>query len=85
MRPFYTDLQRIAWRAQAGMSNGYVEMRIPNGERPAVNLQRNYFDIGGLARIGPPGRLGLVGVSVTGNDEVSSNQLIDSRNASSYR
>ena len=78
MRPFYTDLQRVAWRAQIGRSNGYLEIREPNGAVPAVNLSRNYFDVGGVARVGAPGRiLTLVGVSLTGDDETSGTQLIN--------
>jgi hypothetical protein len=77
MRPFYTDLQRIAWSAQAGMSSGYLQILMPNGDVPAVNVNRNYFDVGGVARIGPPGRLGLLGLSLTGDDENANNQLIN--------
>ena len=78
MRPFYTDLQRFAWRAQVGRSNGFLEILEPNGEVPTVNLSRNYFDVGGVARVGAPGRiLSLVGVSLTGDDENSGNQLFN--------
>jgi hypothetical protein len=77
MRPFYTNLQRFAWRAQAGQSDAYVELRRPDGDRPAVNLVRQYFDVGGVTRIGSPRLLTLVGFSITGNDERSSDQLIE--------
>jgi hypothetical protein len=75
MRPYYTDLQRLAWHSQAGMSKTWVELRQPDGLRPAVMLTRNYFDIGALGRIGSPGRLTLLGASITGDDEVSGNRL----------
>jgi hypothetical protein len=75
-RPFFTDLQRVAWRARSGMAQGLVELRRPDGSRPSVELQRRYFDVGGIARVGPPGRLGLFGFSVSGDDEQPGNRLI---------
>ncbi|MDB4916745.1 MAG: hypothetical protein JWM95_4389, partial [Gemmatimonadetes bacterium] len=77
MRPYYTNLQRVAWRAQAGQSDNYVELRRPQGDRPAVNVVRQYFDLGGVVRIGSPNLLTLVGLSLTGNDERSGDQLIE--------
>ena len=35
----------------------------------ALRLARNYFDVGGIVRIGPPGRLSLFGASISGDDE----------------
>ncbi len=75
MRPYYTDLQRIAWHAQAGMSKTWVELRRPDGLRPSFMLTRNYFDAGAIARIGPPGRFTLLGASVTSDDEASGTRL----------
>jgi hypothetical protein len=74
--PFLTDLQRTAWRARGGMANGYVELRRPDGERPNVALERTYFDVGGIVRVGAPGRLSLFGASLTGNDERPGNRLV---------
>ncbi|MEO8563913.1 MAG: hypothetical protein ABI601_17670 [bacterium] len=75
-RPFFTDLQRVAWRARSGMARGLVELRRPDGARPGVELSRRYFDVGGIARVGPPGRLGLFGASLSGDDEDPGNRLI---------
>ena len=75
-RPFFTDLQRVAWRARSGMARDLVELRRPAGSRPSVELQRRYFDVGGIARVGAPGRLGLFGLSITGDDEEPGNRLI---------
>jgi hypothetical protein len=75
-RPFYTDLQRVAWRARVGESSGLMQLRNPDGTRPAVSLSQRYFDVGGIARVGVPGRLGLIGLSLTGDDEEPGNRLV---------
>jgi hypothetical protein len=75
-QPFLTDLQRLAWRVRSGMSNRYVELRQTNGDVPTVRLARNYFDVGGIVRVGPPGRLSLFGASITGDDERPGDRLI---------
>ncbi|MFI5229292.1 MAG: hypothetical protein ACHQWU_09505, partial [Gemmatimonadales bacterium] len=67
--PFYTDIQRIAWRARAGARDGYVQYSIDQNTAHALRLARNFFDVGGIVRVGPPGRLSLFGASVSGNDE----------------
>lgn len=63
--PFSTDLQRVAWRVQRGRSDGYVRFVDDTGATHADLLSRDYADIGGVARIGPPGRLALVGFSLS--------------------
>lgn len=68
--PFLTDLQRQAWTVRAGSSNDYVFFSPNEDESHALNFRRDYLDIGGILRIGPPGRLGLVGASLTGSHEV---------------
>jgi hypothetical protein len=67
--PFFTDIQRIAWRARAGANDDYVQFRNDENSSHALRLARNYFDIGGIVRLGPPGRLSLFGASVSGDDE----------------
>lgn len=64
-RPFLTDLQRAAWRVQQGESDDYVRFVDGAGQVHADRLGRTYADIGGLARIGPPGRLALLGLSIS--------------------
>jgi hypothetical protein len=63
--PFLTDLQRVAWRVQRGRSDDYVRFVDASGMTHADLLSRDYEDAGGLARIGPPGRLALVGLSIS--------------------
>jgi hypothetical protein len=75
-RPFFTDLQRVAWRARGGMSREFVQIRRPDGLRPGVELTRSFIDVGGIARVGVPGRLGLFGISVSGEDDEPGNRLI---------
>jgi hypothetical protein len=68
MHPFYTDIQRIAWRARAGAADDYTQFRNDDTSSHALRVRRNYFDVGGIIRIGPPGRLSLFGASVSGED-----------------
>jgi hypothetical protein len=68
--PFLTDLQRQAWTIRTGSSNDYVFFEPNSGESHALSFRREYFDLGGIVRIGPPGRLGLLGASITGTHEV---------------
>jgi hypothetical protein len=67
--PFYTDIQRIAWRARSGGSDDYVQFKNDINSSHALRVVRNYFDAGGIVRVGPPGRLSLFGASITGDDE----------------
>jgi len=67
--PFYTDLQRFAWRGRAGASDDYVQYMNDINSSHAIRVARNYFDFGGIVRIGPPGRLSLFGASISGDDE----------------
>ena len=73
--PFLTDLQRVAWRVRTGRSNGYIELRQPDGVRPNVAIQRGFFDVGGILRVGNPGRLSLFGASLTGLEERPGSRL----------
>jgi len=67
--PFYTDIQRLAWLARAGASDDYVQFMNDINSSHALHLTRRYFDVGGVFRIGPPGRLSLFGASISGDDE----------------
>ena len=69
LHPFYTDIQRIAWRARSGASDDYVQFINDINSAHALRVARNYFDAGGIVRIGPPGRLSLFGASISGLDE----------------
>ena len=67
--PFYTDIQRIAWQVRAGAHDDYVQFANDEHSSHGIRLARNYFDVGGIVRLGPPGRLSLFGASVSGDDE----------------
>jgi hypothetical protein len=67
--PFYTDIQRIAWRARSGALDDYVQFFNDENSNHALRVIRNYFDIGGIVRLGPVGRLSLFGASISGDDE----------------
>lgn len=67
--PFYTDIQRFAWRVHLGSNDGYVQFPNDINSSHALRLVRGYFDAGGVLRIGPPGRLSLFGISLSGDDE----------------
>lgn len=69
MHPFYTDIQRIAWRARAGADDRYAQFGIDDTSSHALRIRRNYFDVGGIIRAGPPGRLSIFGASISGDDE----------------
>jgi hypothetical protein len=70
--PFLTDLQRQAWSARAGANDDYVFFAPDVNRQHALSFRRQYFDIGGLIRVGPPGQLNLFGASVSGERETPS-------------
>ena len=69
VRPFYTDLQRLAWIGSVGGTR--EPLRFLRGELPmnAVNVRRAFGNVGGLARVGPVGRLKLLGLLLTREEE----------------
>lgn len=80
VRPYYTDLQRFAWVGELGGTR--EPMRLLRGDLPtnAINIRRTFADIGGLARVGPVGRLKLVGMSLTREQiRTDSNSLLLTR------
>jgi hypothetical protein len=64
--PYYTDLQRVAWRATGGSGREYFSFRRPGGSDDfAVGHSRTSLNVGGLMRVGVPGRLSLFGAAIT--------------------
>jgi hypothetical protein len=63
--PFYTDLQRIAWRASVGGRNDFLELRRPDDDPNALFYRRSYASLGAVLRVGAPGRLSLFGGSLS--------------------
>jgi hypothetical protein len=75
--PFYTDLQRVAWRVSAGHTNEFVEFRRPDtDQRDALGVARRHADVGGVIRIGAPGRLSLFGLSLSMEREEASDGFV---------
>jgi hypothetical protein len=67
--PFYTDIQRFAWLVQFGSLDDYVQFQNDLNSSHAIRLVRGFFELGGVMRIGPPGRLSLFGFALSGDDE----------------
>ena len=63
--PFLTDLQRIAWRSAIGARKEYVPLLRREVDAPSRRVSRSFSDIGGIIRLGEPGRLSLFGASFT--------------------
>jgi hypothetical protein len=63
--PYLTDLQRIAWRAAGGSSNDFLRLRRAGPTQNALFFRRSYADVGGVLRVGSPGRLSLFGASAS--------------------
>ncbi|MDQ6829131.1 MAG: hypothetical protein M3081_09735 [Gemmatimonadota bacterium] len=63
-RPFYVDDQRFAWRSR--FSDGkqlFGLLRGADVPDALFDIQRKFLDIGGVVRVGVPGRLSLFGFS----------------------
>jgi hypothetical protein len=69
VRPYYTDLQRLAWRVSAGGAREYARFLRPDLPVNALPVQRDFADIGAVARVGDVGRLNLVGLSLSRESE----------------
>ena len=63
--PFRTDVQRNAWRFLVGESRSHAGFTDSDTGRLALGYGREYAELGGIVRIGPPGRLTLLGISFT--------------------
>ena len=79
--PYLTDLQRIAWRMSYGSGRGYVGFArpesIPNSPGdPSLLSGREFFDVGGVFRVGRPGRLSLFGLSISHEHEKTSSDPV---------
>lgn len=64
--PFFTDLQRIAWRVNVGGEDTFQELlRGPRVDPNALFYRRRWADVGGVLRVGVPGRLSVFGAGVS--------------------
>lgn len=75
-RPFLTDLQRDAWRMHGGTSTDYVHLQRNDDVTRAVPVRREFADVGVITRIGPPRRLGLLGVSLSHERERTGSEVL---------
>lgn len=63
---FLTDLQRVAWNAGYGVAKDYAQLRRPDHSMLVQPVDRATWNVGGVARFGPPRRLGFIGGMVLG-------------------
>ena len=63
--PFLSDVQRSAWRLGVSQAHDFVPYYRPDTMRAAVPVHRILGDMGAVTRIGRPGRLALLGLSLT--------------------
>jgi hypothetical protein len=64
-QPFLTDYQRAAWSATLGDRVDYVPLQRPDTLPVAVRVERRVASLGGVLRIGPPGKLVLAGLNAS--------------------
>lgn len=74
--PFFTDVQRVAWRAAFGSSVDYFPFARPDAEDPSVPLTRSFADVGLVVRVGEPGRLSLFGASLSREESNPSSDIV---------
>ena len=63
--PFRTDVQRSAWRVLVGESHTVAGFTERDSGRLSLGYGREYAEVGGIVRLGPPGKLSLFGLSLT--------------------
>lgn len=61
--PYFTDDQRVGWRATASERRDLYDFLRGDLEPAVVGIDRSFDDVGGVLRIGQPGRLSLFGLS----------------------
>ncbi|MBA3657114.1 MAG: hypothetical protein H0W69_07170, partial [Gemmatimonadaceae bacterium] len=74
--PFFTDLQRFSWRTTAGDEIQYRYFTRRNELPAALLVKRKFGDIGGVVRVGPPGKLFFVGGSLSREREKTSDHPV---------
>src|SRR5205085_2295876 len=68
-RPFLTDYQQLAWQIAGGSRNDYLSFARPILEPVSLFIERRYGDVGFITRVGPPGSLGMLGASLSREEE----------------
>ncbi len=64
-RPFLTDLQRTAWHAGFRDVNRYQSFVRPEGDELSLAVERRFWDLGGVRRLGRGRRSAFLGGLVT--------------------
>ena len=67
--PFLTDEQRFAWRGVALDHQDIYSFRRTNDTSAVIDFSRRFAAIGGVVRLGQPGRLSLFGMSISREDD----------------
>jgi hypothetical protein len=67
--PFLTDEQRFAWRAVTLDNQDIYSFRRANDTSVVLDFSRKFVDVGGVVRLGQPGRLSLFGMSISSEDD----------------
>lgn len=73
--PFFTDLQRAAWHTGYGISKDFAPLRRGDDLVLLQPVDRAQWHAGGVLRLGPPRRLGLIGGMML-NDHVRTRNSI---------
>jgi hypothetical protein len=73
---FLTDVQRIAWRVTLGSSYDYFPFVRPDAPTLSLPLTSSFGDVGGILRVGEPGRLSLFGVSLSREESSPSSEVV---------
>ncbi|HUF26892.1 MAG TPA: hypothetical protein VMM18_07930 [Gemmatimonadaceae bacterium] len=73
---FLTDLQRLAWRAAGGSTRELHSLLREPGAPVAIQVERQWADVGGVIRVGLPGRLSLFGASLSREFEATSDRAV---------
>jgi hypothetical protein len=79
--PFYTDLQRVAWRGSAGGRDDHLQLARPGAERGAARRGRSSTSAGGRMWAGSSawayrGRLSLFGASVSFEEASTADRFV---------
>ncbi len=74
--PFFTDLQRTAWHAGFRDVNRYLSFVSPDGDPHSLKVQRRFWDLGGVRRVGLGRNSGFVGVLLTEEAMTPANRFV---------
>jgi hypothetical protein len=66
--PFFTDLQRTAWHTGFSDVNRYLSFVPPDGDVISLGVERRFWDLGGVRRVGLGRNSGFVGMLLTEED-----------------